>query len=68
MIGTSLIITGIKFNLFLPEASQATDLISRAETNLLGAQFFHLHFISGVTHMETNVLFCSKLMFTIEKL
>ena len=23
-----------------------------------------VHFISGVTHMETNVLFCSKLMFT----
>ena len=27
-----------------------------------------VHFISGVTHMETNVLFCSKLMFTNGKI
>ena len=27
-----------------------------------------VHFISGVAHMETNVLFCSKLMFTNGKI
>jgi hypothetical protein len=27
-----------------------------------------VHFISGVTHMEINVLFCSKLMFTNGKI
>jgi hypothetical protein len=27
-----------------------------------------VHFISGVTHMENDLLFCSKLMFTNEKI